>query len=142
VGYGSRSFVDVLFPLIGSLALLGHPHSNYMQQLFRYGIIGLVLFLALLLAFVVELRRGRRTERNALGDAALAALIVFAVDSVFNNSLSSLNVTSTLFLLVGLGCSARSPLSRPALPIPEMPGLAGGRPPEPDPRPPPTRLRR
>lgn len=105
-GLGSRSFVDMLFPRIGPVAFLGHPHSNYIQELFRYGVVGLALFVALLVALLVELRRGGEGGRGPLYGAGLAALVVFAVDSIFDNSLSSLNFLLTLFLLVGLGTAA------------------------------------
>jgi len=102
-GYGAQSFTETTLPIIGPTALLGHPHSNYMQELFRYGLPGLSLFVVLLAAFLVELRRSRRDGGPWM--LGLAAVVAFAEDSVFNNSLSGFNFLVTLFLLVGLGCA-------------------------------------
>lgn len=105
-GFLARDFVSVVSPFTGvRVAALGHPHSNYFQELYRYGVPGLLLFLGLLGAMWLTIRRGRATVPQAMNTAALAGLLVFAVDSIFNNSLSSLNVFAGLLLIAGLGAA-------------------------------------
>jgi O-antigen ligase len=103
-GFLAQDFVSTISPYTGlRVARLGHPHSNYFQELYRYGIPGLLLFLALLAAIWWTIRQGRTSVPLGINTAALAGVIVFAVDSVFNNSLSSLNVFAGLLLISGLG---------------------------------------
>ena len=103
-GFLARDFVPTISPYTGlTVARLGHPHSNYFQELYRYGLPGLALFVALLLAMWWTIRQGRASVPLSMNTAALAGVVVFAVDSIFNNSLSSLNVFVGLLLIAGLG---------------------------------------
>ena len=103
-GFLARDFVPTISPYTGlTVARLGHPHSNYFQELYRYGLPGLALFVALLLAMWWTIRQGRASVSLSMNTAALAGVVVFAVDSIFNNSLSSLNVFVGLLLIAGLG---------------------------------------
>ncbi|WP_288337823.1 O-antigen ligase [uncultured Gordonia sp.] len=109
IGFQDAAFAPIVTPYTGSsIASLGHAHSNYFQELFRYGYPGLLLFLVLLGTFVYTITRSRPFVPSGMSAAGLGGLIVFAVDSFFNNSLSSFNVFVTLFLIVGLGCSSQA----------------------------------
>lgn len=102
-GLGAQDFPSTLSPVVGpSVAALGQAHSNYFQELYRYGLPGMALFVALVVVLLASVWRGRR-EGVALWPAALAAVLIFASDSVFNNSLSSANFIATVMLLTGLG---------------------------------------
>ncbi|MCL2794436.1 MAG: O-antigen ligase family protein [Microbacteriaceae bacterium] len=102
IGFGSASFADTLYPIIGPDALYGHAHNNYLEQLFLYGFVGAGLFVLLLLAMALHVwRNGDGTLRMA----GLAAMIVFGIDSLFEATWQSFNVAETLFLIVGLTSS-------------------------------------
>lgn len=105
-GFLNQEFYSTISPYSGIvITRLGHAHSNYMQELYRYGIPGLLLLIGLLLAFGFVIRQSRRRVPVIVNTAALAGVVVFAIDSVFNNSMSSLNVFTGLMLIAGLGCA-------------------------------------
>lgn len=106
-GLGDSDWLLAMYPHVGSLAYLGHAHSNVMQEVYRYGLVGAALFVALVVALLRQPWRGRRIGLP-YSAAAIAAVMVFAVDSLFNNSLSSLNVTVAVFLLAGMGSTPSS----------------------------------
>lgn len=117
-GLGDADWTGTMFPQVGSLVFtLGHAHSNFFQEWYHYGVVGTVLFVMLLVALIrAGLGGVRRNE--VYGTAALAPVIVFAVDSVFNNSLSSINFVLMVFLLAGTGSVSDVPtLATSRLPL-------------------------
>lgn len=123
-GFGGGNWGGIMFPEVGqAVAGFGHAHSNYFQEWFRYGAIGMTLFIVFVLAMLVAAIRGVKARRRyALG--ALSAVVIFVVDSVFNNSLSSLNFVVMALLLLGMGAPAR----RQAQPLSSNVGLTELRP--------------
>jgi len=103
VGYGAQPFATVMETYVGTFATLAHAHNNYLQQMFLYGIPGLALLLALILAFAYSMRKSGEEADHMWTIAGRAALVVFIVDSFFEATWGSFNVAVTLFLLVGLG---------------------------------------
>lgn len=100
-GLGGADWLDTMSPhASAAVVALGHTHSNYFQVLYRYGLLGLVLVLVLLATFI-HTCRPRPSARYSV--ASLGAVVVFIVDSAFNNGMSSLNLFVTLFVIVGLG---------------------------------------
>ncbi|WP_415394669.1 O-antigen ligase family protein [Rhodococcus globerulus] len=110
-GFGNANFITTLNRYIGSTSSLGHAHSNYFQILFRYGLIGLILFVAVIIAMCVVLRRN--DQRKALWVGSVAAVLVFIIDSTFSPTFGSLHMVVTTFMLFGLGCSAFEMQSKP-----------------------------
>lgn len=105
-GNGAASFADTLAQRIGrKVSQLDHAHNNYLEVAFFYGWLGLLLFLRMLVAMWKTIRAGSLSahQRPELATAAYGAFAVYAIDSLFENTWTSLNVTATLFLLVGLG---------------------------------------
>lgn len=106
VGYGAQPFSAVMQPYVGTFATLAHAHNNYLQQMFLYGVPGLVLLLSLIMAFGFSMRNSGEEMDRMWTIAGRAALAVFLVDSFFEATWGSFNVAVTLFLLVGLGSKA------------------------------------
>lgn len=100
IGFGPQSFSEVLYSDIGTVALLGHAHSNYLQILFSYGLIGLGLFGVTLILALAGLRRARP---NGHAVAATGAVAAFIVDSAMETTWTSFSVVTTLFLIIGMG---------------------------------------
>lgn len=105
IGFGPQTFSEVLYPEIGTVAFLGHAHSNYLQILFMYGLIGFGLFVVILFLALAGLRRARPSGHAV---AATGAVVAFIVDSAMETTWSSFSVVTTLFLLIGLGLQATS----------------------------------
>ena len=108
-GLGGQDWFTTMGAQVGDLAMLGHPHSNFFQEWYRYGLIGAGLFALLLITLLASTIRGVRA-RGRYGIGALCGVATFAADSVFNNSLSSLNFLLVVFLLAGTGavdCESR-----------------------------------
>ncbi|MCR6032178.1 hypothetical protein GGQ22_12095 [Nocardioides sp. zg-579] len=101
-GLGATPWNEVMPSQVGlAVAAYGHPHSNFFQEWYRYGMVGALLFVAVVLALTARpLRNIRESGRYAAGGVVVA--VVFLVDSVFNNSLSSANFVLTVFLLIGM----------------------------------------
>lgn len=109
-GLGNADWVSTMSPHVSAaVVMLGHTHSNYLQVHYRYGLVGLALFLVLLLTLIHECRP-RTSAPYSL--ASLGAVVVFLVDSTFNNGMSSLNLFVTLLLIVGLGAEPLHPNAR------------------------------
>jgi O-antigen ligase len=103
VGYAPYGFADIIGGYVGPVALLGHAHSNYLQILFMYGGIGLLLVLGLLVLAWAGVRHQLLTGDRLYAVTGLAALFAFITDSLFETTWTSLSVVMTLFLLIGLG---------------------------------------
>lgn len=106
---------------------LGHPHSNHFQVLYQYGLVGLGMFVVLLTVLVLACRPRPSAPYAA---ASLGAVVVFVVDSTFNNGMSSLSYFVTLLLIVGVGTEAAQPVvhdlrrTSSSLPLRRPPGPA------------------
>lgn len=101
-GLGQSDWKEVMYPQVGGIVDLGHAHSNFFQEWFRYGLIGSAIFALLVVVLIgSSFRSARRRTPYALGSVAVA--VIFLADSVFNNSLSNTNFMLALFLLIGLG---------------------------------------
>lgn len=108
-GFGGAGWAHTMSSEVSRTVLnLGHAHSNYFQEWFRYGIVGTALFTWLVLAMLVIAVRGLNAGR-LYGFGAVVGTIIFAVDSVFNNSLSSVNFVLIAFLLLGMGAGTTGP---------------------------------
>lgn len=109
IGRGSSDWLLIMSAHAPATVVdLGHPHSNHFQVLFQYGLVGLVLFVALLTVLVLACRPRPSAPYAA---ASLGAVVVFVVDSTFNNGMSSLNYFVTLLLIVGVGTEAAQPVA-------------------------------
>lgn len=108
-GLGAAEWIPAMQSQVASdVLVLGHAHSNFFQQWFRYGVVGAVLFLILAGALLLFALREYRTTQSPFALGGLAATVVFMVDSVFNNSLGSVNFVVLVFLLAGFAASPRS----------------------------------
>lgn len=105
-GYGGESFGLVLSGYIpSSVAILGHSHDTYLEVLYLYGLVGVVLLMATLWSAYSSILRARHQNhrQRAAFDGACAALTVFIVSSAFDNLWTTYNFVVTVFLLVGVG---------------------------------------
>lgn len=106
-GFGATSWIAIMPAQVGGIASLGHAHSNFFQEWYRYGLVGAGLFAAVVVALLIRSLNSQR-EGGRFAAAGLLVAVVFLFDSIFNNSLSSVNFTLTAFLLIGVGVSART----------------------------------
>jgi O-antigen ligase len=107
VGLPADEFVAAVGAIAGEYADFGHAHSNYLQILFLYGLIGLALFLTILVVSGAGVLRAVATATHVpWAYGSLAALAAFAIDSAFETSWTSFSVVATLYLLLGLGWAA------------------------------------
>lgn len=75
MGWGGDASVEHLLgvqPLGGVPYLVSHPHSVYLEVLFNYGVVGLVVFLAVLAAAFTRLWQARRSPLHRLWLAVLS----------------------------------------------------------------------
>jgi O-antigen ligase len=114
-GLGPADFETELWPYVGKLAEFGHPHNTYLQLLYLYGGVGVLLFVAVLVTMVVRRSRG---GGSAYRTAATAAVVTYAVGAFFESTWTSFNTIVTLFLLAGLGAEARRPSPQVHMPRP------------------------
>ncbi|GAA1420970.1 O-antigen ligase family protein [Agrococcus citreus] len=104
IGLPADEFVRRVGMLAGKYAEFGHAHSNFLQILFLYGTIGLVLFVAILLiSFGGSLRMIAAGQNLPWAYGGIAAIVAFAIDSAFETSWTSFSMNALLYLLIGLG---------------------------------------
>lgn len=103
-GYGQGSFLEIVGPIAGEAARFGHAHQNFLQVLFMYGYVGLLLLVVLLAVAAIGIWRhsGFNSDQRYSG-AALGGLAAFIADSFFETTWTSLSVVGLLFLIIGLG---------------------------------------
>lgn len=80
-------------------AQFSHPHNNFLQVAFAFGLVGLALFVA----YFVSAWREVSTVRNAYAQGALAAATTFLVGSLFESMWTTFAVFGTVTLILGLG---------------------------------------
>jgi uncharacterized membrane protein YhaH (DUF805 family) len=110
-GYGTESFPAVLSAYISiTAASLGQAHDSYLEILYLYGVIALLLYLLVLWpVFSALIRRTRGRAEEFMGaSAALGALVVFVVDSLFDNLWTEYDSLVMVFLMVGVGLSVKA----------------------------------
>ncbi len=78
-----------------------HPHNHYLQAAVQAGLPGLVLFCALIAAWVVAVGRG--AERSPLQAGLLAALVMQEWPIASTSAFSTLPLGGWFFLLLGFG---------------------------------------
>ncbi|WP_306232110.1 O-antigen ligase family protein [Agrococcus beijingensis] len=127
VGFPTGDFSQVVGTVAGAYADYGHAHSNYLQVLFLYGLIGLALFAGILVLATVGALRTASTTRSPWAYGGVAAIVAFLIDSSFETSWTSFSIVAVLYLLLGLGQVAGVdrglPSSPAALTVPK-PSLA------------------
>lgn len=132
-GYGPAEFGLAMRPFVGSLAEFGHPHDTYLQIVYLYGTVGLVLFVALLGAMLVlgAGDPGATADARRYRIAGVAAIVAYAVGSLFESTWVSFNIIVTLFLMAGLAVPVPTAAPRDPGPHRSAPGTgsAGARPP-------------
>ncbi len=110
IGWGGDESVQDLLGvqlLGGSPYLISHPHSVYLEILFNYGLVGLVIFLAVLTAAFSGLWRGRHESLYRLWLAVLAGAAIGMVFD-FSTPVSTPNLL-WLWLWVPLAWSFAAP---------------------------------
>jgi O-antigen ligase len=92
------------------VAAFGHPHETYLEILFEYGAVGLLIYLYLIARLVqTVLTAAKRHSRDFLFvSAAFAAVFMFLTNSFFEELWTGYNFIVTLFLFVGIGVSRRN----------------------------------
>ncbi|MGC5077841.1 O-antigen ligase family protein [Agrococcus sp. DT81.2] len=104
VGFPAADFTSEVGAVVAQYADFGHAHSNYLQILFLYGLIGLVFFAVILvLATIGAFRSVAASARLPWAYGGVAAIVAFIVDSAFETSWTSFSVVAVLYLLMGLG---------------------------------------
>lgn len=111
IGRGAEPFADVLFPFIGPDALYGHAHSNYLEQLYLYGWVGMLLFILLIGAMALHVVS---TGRGLVRVAGVAGVVAFSIDSLFEATWQGFIVAVGMFLVVGLTGGPFAPSSAAA----------------------------
>lgn len=103
IGYGSSSFTEVISKYTSyEIASLAHPHQTFLEIFFRYGIIGLMVYLLIFVyVFNLAIKQIRSGINLHSANAVLTALIVFVITSLFETLWGSYNVYISLFVIIG-----------------------------------------
>jgi O-antigen ligase len=110
VGFGMFQFLSPAF--IG-FSPATYSHDQWLDLLAEQGIVGVGFMLAIIASLMVALRHATHPLRNA----AIAMLVAYAVESLFINSLTSIQISGTIFLVLALVLARRpdaAPDSQPA----------------------------
>jgi O-antigen ligase len=95
LGFGMFQFLSP--PYIG-YSPATYSHDQWLDLLAEQGLVGVAFMLAIVASVVIALRR----STHPLRDAALAMLIAYAVESLFINSLTSVQISGPLFLVLAV----------------------------------------
>lgn len=101
IGYGNESFSAVLHEYVGSMSEFGHAHSTFGAILFKYGIVGIILYVALLV-IMLKLLVSLRSEIYAYKSLGVAVFVSFVVASLAETTWGSFQLIVLLFLAAGL----------------------------------------
>lgn len=107
IGYGQKDFIEIISNYVPyNIAILAHPHQTFLEIFFRFGLIGLIPYIAIfIITFSKAVRGIKHSENPHASSAALAAVLIFVISSCFETLWGSFNVYSTLFLLMGFAFS-------------------------------------
>lgn len=102
-GYGSKDFTTVLSSYVPfDVASLGHPHNAYLEVLFRYGLVGLCAWLAIIWSlWRVATSRSCSNGYVTWNSGPHAVILIYCISSFFENIWTNFNVIASLFLLAG-----------------------------------------
>ena len=109
-GYGMSSF-EAVYPAyaIAGIEAAEHTHSLYLQLLFGTGLVGLILFLAVILLFAQKNFEFfvREDDKRGVGTAAAAfsAVIAALVMGLFDNIWYNSRVMLLFFAVMGIACA-------------------------------------
>jgi O-antigen ligase len=106
IGFGMFQFLS---PAYIGFSPATYSHNQWLDLLAEQGLVGMGFMLATLTGLVVALRR----STHALRLGALAMLAAYAVESLFINSLTSVQISGPLFLVLAAALS-RGPAEGPA----------------------------
>ncbi|APH58461.1 O-antigen ligase family protein [Granulibacter bethesdensis] len=87
----------------GAEICVQHPHNHYLQALTDAGYPGLLLFSALVIAWVVALARGLYRHPTPLRVGLLAAVVIQEWPLASASSVTSMPLSGWFFLLLGFG---------------------------------------
>ena len=109
-GYGMSSF-EAVYPAyaIAGIEAAEHTHSLYLQLLFGTGLVGLILFLAVIILFAQKNFEFfvREDDKRGVGTAAAAfsAVIAALVMGLFDNIWYNSRVMLLFFAVMGIACA-------------------------------------
>ena len=95
IGFG---MFQVISPQYVGFSPATYSHDQWLDLLAEQGIIGLMFMAGIIVSLVIALRR----STHRLAPAALALLAAYAAESLFINSLTSIQISGTLFLVLAI----------------------------------------
>lgn len=94
-GYGSQDFASTISPYLPAFVpRYGHPHNTYLEILYNYGCVGLVIYLGILYKGFMESRYNK---------IIIFSILAFLINSFIEQVWFSFNLMLLLFLIFGLG---------------------------------------
>ena len=109
IGYGQSDFALAVSSYIPqNLSTFTHPHETYLEFLFKYGIVGFLLYISLFIITVYKLLKTIRElpidkRKLSIVASALGASLIFIFSSFTESFWGSYNLYITLFLIIGFG---------------------------------------
>ena len=97
LGLGFGMFQNISPQYIG-FSPATYSHDQWLDLVAEQGVVGLAFMLLIIATVVVALRRSSHPLRSA----ALAMVAAYAVESLFINSLTSIQISGPIFLVLGL----------------------------------------
>jgi O-antigen ligase len=97
IGHGVNSF-QVAGVKLGSVSVI-EAHNDYLQILFEYGLIGLVLFLGFIVSIYIKFFKSRKTDLQLILICGITAYLVSAI-SIFPMHLAQLSIYAITFLVI------------------------------------------
>jgi len=95
LGYGTVSFSRIIDNYLPPhVPRYGHPHNTYLQILYMYGVVGLTLYLGII---------GGILSKAKFDKVVYCGVLVFVINSFFEQVWLNYNFIVLLFLIVGTG---------------------------------------